>query len=628
MKNLPDFEAIDKEFSYSGSLGAVYSSESTVFNVWSPVADRVEVRLYESARSELPFSQLEMSKKGGVWSTEVQGDLHGVFYTYLVTVGNETRETIDIYAKAAGANGIRGMVVDLSRTNPDGWEKSSPVLLESYTDAVIYELHVRDFSSDESGNFKHRGKFIAFAEKDVTNQNGDKIGLDYIAELGVTHIHLLPVFDFQTVDETDPNAGFNWGYDPLNFNIPEGSYSTDPNDGVCRIREFKELILAAHQKGIGIIMDVVYNHTFDTENSPFNKTFPHYYYRHNKDGSLSNGSGCGNEFASERSMAGKFIKDSLCYLAKEYKLDGFRFDLMGLLDIETLNRCAEELRKINPSIILYGEGWTGGTCPIDEGLRGVKKNAVKLPQFAMFSDDFRDGVKGSVFNDMDCGFVNGNSSHYIKELIKSTVSAGIYRDDVDRSESVCWTDKPRQSVNYVEAHDNLTLYDKLKCSMGGKSEEMVIAADKMAAALIFLSQGIPFMQAGQEFLRSKGFVHDSYNSPDSVNSLKWNDVSLHRKVVDYYKGLIAIRKRFSCFRMRTAEEIKSRISYEESGGGLAVHIDDFVLVLNPSERVIFCEIKGRAEVYANGEKASEMPLYIAESMVEVNPRSIILIRLL
>lgn len=628
MKNLPDFEAIDKEFSYSGSLGAVYSLESTVFNVWSPVADRVEVRLYESARSELPFSQLEMSKNRGVWSTEVQGDLHGVFYTYLVTVGNETRETIDIYAKAAGANGIRGMVVDLSRTNPDGWENSSIVQLESYTDAVIYELHIRDFSSDESGNFKHRGKFIAFAEKDVTNQNGDKIVLDYIAELGVTHIHLLPVFDFQTVYETDPNAGFNWGYDPLNFNIPEGSYSTDPNDGVCRIREFKELILAAHKKGIGIIMDVVYNHTFDTENSPFNKTFPHYYYRHNKDGSLSNGSGCGNEFASERSMAGKFIKDSLCYLAREYKLDGFRFDLMGLLDIETLNRCAEELRKINPSIILYGEGWTGGTCPIDEGLRGVKKNAVKLPQFAMFSDDFRDGVKGSVFNDMDCGFVNGNSSHYIKELIKSTVSAGIYRDDVDRSTDKCWTDKPQQCVNYAEAHDNLTLYDKLKCSMGGKSEEMVIAADKMAAALIFLSQGIPFMQAGQEFLRSKGFVHDSYNSPDSVNSLKWNDSTLHKDIVDYYKGLIAIRKRFSCFRMRTAEEIKSRISYEESGGGLAVHIDDFVLVLNPSERAIYCKIKGMAEVYANGEKASAMPLYIAESMVEVNPCSIMLIRLI
>ena len=628
MKNLPDFEATDKEFSYSGSLGADYSSESTVFRVWSPVADRVEVRLYESTMSELPFSQLEMSKNGGVWTAEAKGDLHGVFYTYLVTVENETRETIDIYAKAAGTNGIRGMVVDLSRTNPAGWENSSPVQLESYTDVVIYELHVRDFSSDESGNFKHRGKFIAFAEKDVKNEYGDKIGLDYIGELGVTHIHLLPVFDFQTVDETDPNAGFNWGYDPLNFNIPEGSYSTDPKDGVCRIKEFKELILAAHQKGIGIIMDVVYNHTFDMENSPFNKTFPDYYYRHNKDGSLSNGSGCGNEFASERIMAGKFITDSLCYLAREYKLDGFRFDLMGLLDIETLNRCSEELRKINPSIILYGEGWTGGTCPLDESLRGVKKNAVKLPRYAMFSDDFRDGVKGSVFNDKDCGFVNGNSSHYIKELIKSTISAGIYRDDVDRSADKCWTDKPQQSVNYAEAHDNLTLYDKLKFSMCGKPEELVIAADKMAAALIFLSQGIPFMQAGQEFLRSKGFVHDSYNSPDSVNSLKWNNVTLHKDIVDYYKGLIAIRKRFPCFRMRTSEEIKSRISYEESGEGLAIHVDDFVLVLNPSESVIYCEIKGRAEVYANGENASEKPLYIAEKAVDVLPLSIMLLKLL
>ncbi len=625
-----ELSLVDKNYAYAGELGALYSQAQTTFRVWSPLAEKAAVKLYQNAGSRIPYCVCKMQRSGNSWEATIPGDLHGVFYTYEFTSSGKSRETIDIYARSAGANGVRGMVVDLSRTDPDGWENDRPVKLESYTDAVIYELHVRDFSSDESGNFKLRGKFGAFCEKGVTNGFSDAIGLDHIASLGITHIHLLPVFDYQTVDETDPEAGFNWGYDPLNYNIPEGSYTTDPDNGTQRVKQFKELIHAVHKKGIGVIMDVVYNHTYSTENSPFTKTFPGYYYRHNADGSLSDGSACGNEFASERVMASRFIVDSLCYLAEEYKLDGFRFDLMGLLDIQTLNKAAEKLRRINPSVILYGEGWTGGASPLDEGLRAMKKNAVELPQFAMFSDDFRDGVKGSVFEDEGCGYVNGNAEE-LSELMKSVISAGVFRSDVERPESECWTDTPQQAVNYVEAHDNLTLFDKLRVSMPSASEEACIAADKLAAALVFLSQGIPFMQAGQELLRSKpapdgGFVHDSYNSPDSVNGIKWNDVTIRRSVMEYYRGLIAIRKRFPEFRLRTSEEIRTLVKYEDIGSGaLAVHYGEkFLLLINPGEAPLEYPIPSVADIYADSKKADAQPLYQAEGVVSVKPCSIIL----
>ena len=630
MNKLPDFQQTDLEYAYDGELGAIYSEERTEFRVWSPYAEAALVKLFPSADSPAPCSVIKMKKSGGVWSASVPGDLHGAYYTYEITVGGATLETVDIYARAAGANGVRGMVVDLSRTDPEGWGRSKPVELTDNTDAVIYELHVRDLSSDESGNFKVRGKFASFCEKDPVNEFGEPVGLEYIRQLGITHIHLLPVFDFQTVDETNPDAGFNWGYDPLNYNIPEGSYSTDPNDGALRIRQFKELIKAAHDLGLGIIMDVVYNHTYQTEDSPFTKTFPDYYYRHRPDGSLSDGSACGNEFASERAMARKFICDSLCYWAEEYKLDGFRFDLMGLLDIETLNLCAEKLKKINPSVILYGEGWTGGASPLDESSRAMKCNAVKLPHFAMFSDDFRDGVKGSVFSDSDCGFVNGEPDRKRAELIKSVMSAGIYRSDLERPRAEIWADEPQQTVNYVEAHDNLTLHDKLRVSMPSASDEEIAAADRFAAALVFLSQGIPFIQAGQEMLRSKpdsdgGYVHDSYKSPDSVNSIKWNNVTIQRSMVEYYRGLISIRKRFPQFRLRTAEEIRSRISFEDLGGAaFAEHIDDLVLIVNPADSALEYQINGKAEIYADGKKAADRPLYIADTVISAAPRSIVL----
>ncbi len=625
MNRKPQFHKADSRYYFEGELGAVYSEAGTEFRVWAPFAEAAVLRLYESAGSPQPYYTCKMRKRRGVWSASVPGDLHGVFYTYEITYAGRSAETIDIYARAAGANGLRGMVCDLSRTDPPGWEGSSPVRLEAYTDAVIYELHIRDFSSDESGGFRQRGKYGAFCEENPVNGFGERIGLDHIAGLGVTHIHLLPVFDFQSSDEASETPAYNWGYDPLNYNLPEGSYSADPDNGALRIRELKELILAAHRRGLGIIMDVVYNHMFSAENSPFDRTFPGYYYRHNLDGSLSNGSGCGNEFAGERAMAGKFICDSLCFWAEEYKIDGFRFDLMGLLDIPTLNRCAARLKAINPSIILYGEGWTGGCSPLPESLRGMKRNAVKLPDFAMFSDDFRDGVKGSVFSDSDCGYVNGGCADRT-ELIKSVISAGIYRSDTDRPEEYCWTDNPQQVINYVECHDNLTLYDKLTLSMPDYTPEEIEAADRLAAALVFLSQGIPFIQAGQEFLRSKGLEHNSYNLPDSVNGIKWNGVTQHRETLEYYRGLIAIRGRFPQLRMRTAGEIRGKIRYEDLGGCCAaVHIDGLLLLLNPTREPLSYLIRQKAPVYADNLRASPQPLYYAEGRLSVSPLSAMLL---
>lgn len=629
---MTDFERLDREYAYDGELGAIYSPEGTTFRLWSPLAECVTLNLYKSGDTK-PYSQAEMNRTGGVWSAYISGDIDGIYYTYTITHGGISQETADIYAKAACANGVRGMAVDLRRTDPPDWESESPIKLDDPVDAVIYELHVRDFSADESSGAVHKGKFAAFCEKGTANRFGERTGLEYIAGLGATHIHLLPVFDFATVDECDPESGYNWGYDPLNYNTPEGSYSCSPDDGASRIREFKRLVQAAHSAGLGVIMDVVYNHVYCAESSAFERTAPSYYFRHNDDGTLSNGSGCGNEFASERAMASKFICDSLCFWAEEYKLDGFRFDLMGLLDTDTLSRCAERLRAINPSILLYGEGWTGGCSPLAEDRRGEKRNISKLSGYAVFSDDLRDGVKGSVFDDTDCGFVNGVTTKEFTELIKSVMCGGIYREDIGREERQIWSQKPQHSVNYVEAHDNLTLYDKLKCSMPEADEDRIKAADRLAAALVFFSQGIPFMQAGQEFLRSKpdgsgGYVHDSYNSPDSVNSLKWDNVTLRRDMVEYYRGLIAIRKRFPQLRLRTAEDIRNKISFEDiCEGAFVMRCGSLRLLVNASGQTVQYHAGGRAAVYADSTNASSQPLYHTDGTLCASPVSVVLAEL-
>ncbi|MBR1592596.1 MAG: type I pullulanase [Ruminococcus sp.] len=589
------FAKADRKYYYGGELGAIYSKEKTVFRTWSPYAESIKLNLYTDCICD-DFISCPMKNTGNVWETEIKGDFEGFYYTYTVRIYGTEHETIDIYAKSAGVNGKRGMIFDSKKTNPENWDKSSPVVLENYNDAVIYEMHIRDFSTDISGDFRYRGKFLSFCE--------DNERLDYIKSLGITHIHLLPVMDFASVDEANPS--FNWGYDPLNYNIPEGSYSTDPFDGRKRVKELKELILSAHKKNLGIILDVVYNHTFSAENSPFFKIFPHYFHRHDENG-FSNGSGCGNEIATERLMMRRFICDSLCYIAEEYKIDGFRFDLMGLMDIKTLNLCAERLKLINPNIILYGEGWTGGISSLDEKFRAMQKNAGLLPDFAMFSDYIRDTVKGSVFNDLDTGYVNGNH-------------IGAY----ERMKSALCGNTGYMPINYVECHDNLTFYDKLKISMPCADEDDIISADKMGAAIIILSQGIPFIQAGQEFLRSKptdgGYEHNSYKSPDSVNSIKWDNLTKYRDISDYYRGLFAIRKKYPCF--RRADKINFR---DTDNGIIIMNTGNFIFIINPTDGDFEINIGG--EILADKHKASDMPVYVTENNSICERKGIILIHL-
>jgi pullulanase len=616
------FEDIDKNFYYDGDdLGAVYSPENTVFKVWAPTADKARIQLYKSCTDEKPFRKLPMAKdKKGVWSKLANGNLDGVYYTYVFTTDDLETETIDVYAKSAGANGAMGFIFDPATTNPPDWEQDNYVQLAHYTDACIYELHVRDFSIDESGRFCYRGRFLAFTEKHLRNAFGHRIGLSHIKELGITHVQLQPIFDFQTVDETNlKKPQFNWGYDPQNFNCPEGSYSTNPYDGRARVTELKKLVAMLHKNGIGVIMDVVYNHTYATADSAFTKTFDKYYYR-NWDNHYANGSGCGNEVATERAMVRKYIIDSLCYFAREYKIDGFRFDLMGLYDSETLNIAEKKLREINPSVILYGEGWTGGDSPLDYNRRAMKLNARTVPAYGFFSDDFRDTIKGNNFINKDRGYVNGveRTEHFVREVI----SGRIPHPQLPGMTQYSWTDTPCQTVNYVEAHDNLTLWDKLFYSNSGDTEATRIKMDKLAAAFVFLSQGIPFFQAGQEFLRSKplpggnSFDHNSYNSPDIINSLKWDRKSKYIDVFNYYKGLIEFRKNHSALRMYDGEQVAKNLKYFDNlppriiGFGLYGdnELDEILVFYNAGEYPVQLFAFEELDVYIDGESTGNTPL--------------------
>ena len=578
--------------------------------------------------------------RDGVWTKTAFGDLDGVYYTYVMTYDGIEQETVDIYARSVGVNGAMGMILDTAACSPAGWNKQDYVPLERYTDACVYELHVRDFSVDKSGNFCYKGRFLAFIENGLVNAAGDSIGIDHIKELGVTHVQLMPIFDYERIDETDLlKPQFNWGYDPRNFNAPEGSYSTNPYDGRARVSELKRLVYALHKSGIGVIMDVVYNHTFATADSCFNKTYPKYYYRlWGENGEFfSNGSGCGNEFATERKMARKFIVDSLCYWASEYKIDGFRFDLMGLYDIETLNEIHKKLREINPNVILYGEGWTGGDSPLGWGSRAMKLNARNTPGYGFFSDDFRDTVKGNNFENKDRGYVNGASGN--EDYVREVICGRVPHPQIPNLEKFAWTDNPRQSVNYVEAHDNLTLWDKLYYTNSTDSFEKRIKMDKLAAAMVFLAQGIPFIQAGQEFLRSKpfpggtAFDHNSYRSPDAINSLKWDRKSEFKDVVDYYRGLIAFRKAHSAFRMDKGTDVREHMYFIDK---LPQHVVGFVLsgdnefeeivvFFNPNDYPVTLHAFGKYEVYIEDGKAGTEVLRTVEDDYTVKAISAIVL---
>ncbi len=606
---MTDISLIDSKFSYNGRLGVTLHENSTDFAVWAPEAEAVKLRIYERAFSPVPSMMLDLKMdKSGVWRYRYPAPLEGKFYTYSYTYNGVSREGVDIYANATGINGDRGYIADFRKTNPEGWENETYVELESYTDAVIYETHIRDFSSDLSSGIdkEARRTYAAFLDDESVTPSGKKTCISHLENMGITHIHLLPAFNYEGVDERDPESSYNWGYNPKNYNVPEGSYSTDPADPVKRIIEFKKMVQALHKKGIGVVMDVVYNHTYESKNSCFEIAYPGYYHRMTEDGRFSGGSGCGNEMASEHAMCRKYIIDSVLWWASEYKIDGFRFDLMALLDIDTLNELADKLIAINPNVILYGEGWTGGTSTLQYEKGAFKSNAKKTPHFAYFNDSFRDAIKGDTFSKTALGYVSGNFH------LKSAIVSGLLGN-------ASWAESPEQTVNYCEAHDNLTLWDKLMVSVRGSHTEDKKKMARLSGALVFLAQGVPFIQAGQEMLRSKDlgdgcFDENSYCSPDSVNSIKWDMLDENEREVDYFKGLIAFRKAHPILRLRTSEEVAKTASLKPSPDGtvaleLSSEEEKVLILVNPVPRAkMFVLPEGEWQVYISDIKAGNEPL--------------------
>lgn len=609
----------EEAYFYEGNdLGAVYSKEETAFRLWAPTASKVSLNIYKTGEGDDLIETISMEKDiKGTWITSMKGDFDGTYYTYVVTVGGKTNEAADPYARAAGVNGNRGMVIDLDRTNPNGWEKDSKPKLLSPVDAIIYELHIRDLGMDASSGIAQPGKFLSLIQTGTKNKDGLTTGLDHMKELGITHLHLLPSYDYSSVDETNLDTPqFNWGYDPKNYNVPDGSYSTDPYLGNVRIEEFKKMVLGLHENDIRVVMDVVYNHTAATVDSNFNLIVPDYYYR--KDGSdFSNGSGCGNETASERAMFRKFMVDSVTYWAKEYHVDGFRFDLMGLHDLETMRQIRAALDEIDPSIIMYGEGWTGGASTLHSGDSAIKNNIHLIPGVAAFSDDIRDGIKGHVFTNAERGFVSGQTGQ--EERIKFGVVGATKNDQVSYDKP--WAGSPTQCINYASAHDNLSLWDKLATSNSDDSVEDRMKMNKLSAAIVFTSQGIPFFQAGEEFLRSKptkdgGFDENSYQSSDETNSLKWNEKTTNKDIYEYYRGLIAFRKEQPLLRMQTTEEIQQNLTFMTNLNANVVGYqlknndknsknDKQIIVLYNAnvEPVTESIPKGKWNIYVDGERA-------------------------
>ena len=562
-----DKETIDKEmflfvrsndfdnyFSYDGELGALYEKEGTLLRVWTPTAKSVEVWIYADDSFKGPSTKIEMVQKPkGIFEAYLPGDQHGTIYVYkILFLNNRESISVDPYARATTVNGTKSVIADLNRTNPDGWGERLPAF-GLPEEAIIYELHIRDFSISETSGIVNKGKFLGLTEKNTQNASGRKTGLDYLIDLGITHIQILPMFDYATVDEanlTEPQ--YNWGYDPLNYNVPEGSYSTDPFDPFNRIFELKQMIRTLHDNGLRVIMDVVYNHVYDPKDQALERTVPGYFYRYNADGSLANGTGVGNDTASERHMMRKYIIDSVKYWAKEYHLDGFRFDLMGIHDSVTMNAIREALDKIDPSIIIIGEGWEMST-PLPEDLKASQKNAQAMPRIAHFNDSIRIAVKGSDFGDeKDRGFISGKN--YLEDLLLRNIKGAMHL-----SSHSSYVD-PEQVIQYVEAHDNLTLYDKLLRSNPDDSEEVRIKRHTLATSIVLLSQGVPFIHGGQEFLRTKAGVANSYQSPDEINQFEWERVTTFQESVAYVKGLIALRKSEYLFRLHTIEEIEAHFT--------------------------------------------------------------------
>lgn len=555
---------------YSGDdLELSVNSKGTAFRLWSPKAQDAVVNIYDEGRGGKPVQTLPMTfhADNGTWTASVPQQLYGKFYTFRIKHnGKWLDETPGVWAKAVGANGKRAAIIDLSTTNPEGWAQDKGPVTKHITDAVIYEAHMRDLSMDRSSGIANKGKFLQFTENDTKTPQGESTGIDHLKELGVTHVHILPSYDYNSVDETNlQDNTYNWGYDPQNYNAPEGSYSTNPSDPATRIREMKEMVQAMHKAGIGVVMDVVYNHTAENDGSNFELTAPGYYHRHWNDGKYSDASGCGNETASDLKQMQDYIVNSVKYWAKEYHIDGFRFDLMAIHDTETMNRVARELKEINPNIIIYGEGWTAGDSPLQPERRALKENVSKMDGIAVFSDDIRDAVKGHYSNEADPGFATGKPGN--EETVKIGIVAATDHPQVNYSKGnnskFPYAKSPEMIVNYVSCHDDLCLTDKLHKSMPGATEQEMLDAAKLAQTIVFTSQGTPFMFAGEEVFRDKKGVHNSYKSPDSINAIDWTNKTKHRDQFEYYKGLVALRKAHPAFRMTDAKEIARNLKFDK-----------------------------------------------------------------
>lgn len=548
------------------TLGEVeYSPKATTFHITtSPDVKKVNVLLSDTD-SDSPTEQLtkQMKRVGaGKWELTVKSDLKGKYYLFSVYNSAQPDNTPGIFAKAVGVNGKRGAIVDLRDTDPEGWADDVRPAISNPCDLVIYEMHHRDFSVDISSGLKNKGKFLALTEPKA---------IEHLQRLGVNAVHILPSFDYASVDESKPDVPqYNWGYDPLNYNVPEGSYSTDAATPTTRIREFKQMVQALHRAGIRVILDVVYNHTFDINGSNFQKTYPDYFYRKTAEGKYSDGSGCGNETASEKPLMREFMKESVEYWIKEYHIDGFRFDLMGVHDIETMNEIRAMVDQIDPSIYIYGEGWSAGSCAYPQEKLAMKANTKQLNGIGAFCDDMRDALRGPFSDDHKGGFLIGEPDQ--EESIKFGIVGAIAHPQIDMTKvnysREAWTNEPSQMVAYVSCHDDMCLTDRLRATVPYITDDELIRLDLLAQTAVLTSQGVPFILSGEEMLRDKKSVHNSFRSPDSINRLDWNNLKRYPQVFDYYAGLIALRKAHPAFRMGKAEEVRKHLEFVDAPKGV------------------------------------------------------------
>lgn len=555
----------------------IYSKVKTLFKLNAPTTvnldgmtgattqidkkKQVEIHIYEDGQGGKAIKTIKMKASGeNRWEATVKGDLKGKFYTFDIGKG----ETPGVFAKAVGVNGMRGAIVDMAETNPQGWENDQRPVIQSPADLVIYEMHWRDFSIDASSGLKNKGKFLALTEPKA---------IEHLKSLGVNAVHILPSFDYASVDETKLDTPqYNWGYDPKNYNVPEGSYSTDPYNPVTRIKEFKQMVQALHKAGIRVILDVVYNHTFNIDHSNFLLTYPDMYYRKTADGKYSDGSGCGNETASEKPLMREFMLESVKYWIDEYHIDGFRFDLMGVHDIETMQQIRAEVNKIDPSIYIYGEGWSAGSCAYPVDKLAMKANTQQLNGIAAFSDDMRDALRGPFSDDHKGALLAGIPGE--EESLKFGIVGGIAHPQVDMTkvnyDKKPWTNNPTEQISYVSCHDDMCLVDRLKASIPSLTDKNIpekertaelIRIDQLAQTAVFTSQGVPFILSGEEMLRDKKGVHNSYNSPDSINHLDWNNLQRYPQLFTYYKNLIQLRKNHPAFRLATGDKVRQHLEF-------------------------------------------------------------------